>query len=85
MGKNVPLVLAIAALLAVVISVAVINNRLQQLENVQQEGVSLEASDFEDIPLSPGPAISFSLPAVLTFAGVTVPLHIQDVKERLDK
>lgn len=85
MGKNVPLVLAIAALLAVVISVAVINNRLQQLENVQQEGVSLEASDFEDIPLSPGPAISFSLPEVLTFAGDTVPLHIQDVKERLDK
>jgi membrane-bound lytic murein transglycosylase D len=40
---------------------------------------------FSEETSSPLPAISFDVPANVSFAGETVPLEIADVKERLDK
>lgn len=58
----------------------------------EQPGVDQDISDnavadpheLEDFA-SPMPAISFDVPVSLQFAGEEVPLHIADVRERLDK
>jgi hypothetical protein len=49
---------------------------------MSDEGVAEPEYAVEDGPL---PAISFDLPKNITFAGEPVPLHLTDVRERLDK
>jgi len=85
MGKNLSLAFSVVAIAALVIAVSVLHKRLERLEQNADENISLDASDFEDIPMAPGPAIAFNLPTELYFAGEAVPMHIQDVRERLDK
>jgi len=45
---------------------------------------AVAVQEMEDFAL-PMPAISFDIPTSLEFAGEEVPLHIPDVRERLDK
>ncbi|HEY3405831.1 MAG TPA: lytic transglycosylase domain-containing protein [Ohtaekwangia sp.] len=49
---------------------------------ISDEGVLEEG--YENLP-QPLPAISFEVPEKISFAGEPVPLHIPDVRERLDK
>ncbi len=45
----------------------------------------LTLDHVENFASVPGPVVSFELPSKITFAGDSVPLKLQDVKERLDK
>jgi hypothetical protein len=83
--RYLPLALSVAAIIALLIALNVLHDRLARLEHNVEENISLDVSDFEDIPVSPGAAIAFTLPTKMSFAGEPVPLHVQDVRERLDK
>jgi len=86
MWKNASLGLSIAAIIALLITINTTNQRLLKLEgNRSSHEIDLSANDFENISVVPGPVVSFELPAKITFAGDSVPLKLQDVKERLDK
>jgi len=86
MWKNVSLILSACAIIGLLISINTTNERLKRLEG---DGLSNEkevnGNDFERFAITPGPAISFDLPETITFAGDSVPLKLQDVRERLDK
>ncbi len=86
MWKNLSLGLSVSAMIALIISLNVTNNRLLKLEgNGSSDQLDLDAGDFESLTAVPGTVVSFSLPKRITFAGDSVPLRLQDVKERLDK
>jgi membrane-bound lytic murein transglycosylase D len=86
MWKNVSLALSIAAIIGLIISVNTTNTRLLKLEGNRERGeLDLSVRDLENIASVPGTVVSFELPKKITFAGDSVPLKIQDVKERLDK
>jgi membrane-bound lytic murein transglycosylase D len=52
------------------------------INTISDETVAEPQFKVEDSPLS---AISFDVPENITFAGDSVPLHLPDVRERLDK
>src|SRR5690606_9258568 len=52
-------------------------------QSISDEGVYSVAYDEDSWAATP--AVSFDVPANLTFAGERVPISIPDVKERLDK
>lgn len=86
MWKNLSLGLSVSAIIALVITINITNKRLVKLEgNSPSDGIDMSASDFENMAIAPGPVVSFGLPSKITFAGDSVPLNIQDVRERLDK
>lgn len=92
--KYLSVIAAAVAIVAVIAGYTITNQRLVQLE--QRAGISaseapddeegekrLESSTDAEGPRTP--AISFDLPATMTFAGEEVPLHLPDVKERFDR
>ncbi len=84
--KNLSLVLSACAIIGLLISINTTNERLKRLEGDEpMNELQLNAEDFENFASAPGPAISFDLPDKITFAGDSVPLKLQDVRERLDK
>lgn len=85
MWKNASLLLSFFAIIGLLISLNTINDRLNKLEGNGADKLGLSARDFESFASSPGPAISFDLPEDINFAGEAVPMHLQDVRERLDK
>ena len=86
MWKNVSLILSVCAILGLLISINTTNERLKRLEgDGLSSEIELNATDFGNFATTPGPAISFDLPEKITFAGDSVPLKLQDVRERLDK
>jgi hypothetical protein len=46
---------------------------------------TLAPDELDGSAMQPQPAITFDLPDSLSFAGESVPLHLTDVRERLDK
>lgn len=60
------------------------STRHVQADTMSDEGV-LETAAYAEPDMQPFPAISFDVPANITFAGEPVPLDIPDVRERLDK
>jgi membrane-bound lytic murein transglycosylase D len=87
MWKNLSLALSISAIVCLIISINTTNNRLRKLEKITNTGgeVDFSANDFENVTSIQGPIISFELPSKLSFAGDSVPINVQDVRERLDR
>jgi hypothetical protein len=87
--KNFPLVIAVLALAVALGYIRYSNAKLNELLAAQekteqlQEG-TLAPADWNGTA-SPFPAISYDLPANLSFAGEPVPVEIPDVLERLDR
>lgn len=66
------------------------NDRMRKsLEAVEKETRleegTLAPADLDETNMQPQPAITFDLPDSVTFAGEMVPMHLTDVRERLDK
>ncbi len=63
-----------------------LNNRIERLERyLVKEDVTLSNREFGIPETGPLPAISYDLPATVTFAGEEVPIDRPDLKEQLDK
>ncbi|MBX2965111.1 MAG: transglycosylase SLT domain-containing protein [Cyclobacteriaceae bacterium] len=89
LSRNLSLVISIVALVIVLGFVRYANNQLQQVVSAQAktEGIrdgTLSSADWQgSVPQYF--AVSYDLPANLTFAGERVPIEIPDVLERLDR
>jgi hypothetical protein len=92
--KYLSLIAAGVVLIAVAIDFTLTNKRLSELEQHAGLGASEAADDEQgekqleasaDIEGIRAPAISFDVPASMTFAGEAVPLQLPDVKERFDR
>lgn len=51
----------------------------------QAEDGEIAPADLDETAVQPSAAVSFNLPKEIIFAGEKVPLHLADVRERLDK
>jgi membrane-bound lytic murein transglycosylase D len=75
--------------IAIIISmIAIVLNwrdRQQLTPQSIEEPLSIEISELPDVPLIESQAYSISLPGKLSFAGEDVPLHLPDIRERLDR
>ncbi|MCK6616922.1 MAG: transglycosylase SLT domain-containing protein [Cyclobacteriaceae bacterium] len=87
--KNFPLLISLLSLVIVLGYVRYSNNRIKNLlaegqhDQQQEEGVLPPSQWDAEIPRYL--AVSYDLPAFLSFAGEPVPLEIPDVLERLDR
>lgn len=83
------MLIALLSLVIVLGYVRYSNNRIKQLlteakqDKLQEEGILPPSQWEEEIPRYL--AVSYDLPASLSFAGEPVPLHVPDVLERLDR
>jgi membrane-bound lytic murein transglycosylase D len=90
MWRNFLIASAVFLFVSFLIAINTTNDRLKRLEKYF-DGPTFGNRDFEEreslegIESIPSTIISFSLPEKLTFAGDTVPMKVQDVRERLDK
>jgi membrane-bound lytic murein transglycosylase D len=89
-AKNFPLYLSLLAIFFVLGYVRYANSRMEKsLAVVEQdqrlEEGSLAPADLDETDMQPIPAITFDLPDSLSFAGEPVPMHLTDVRERIDK
>jgi membrane-bound lytic murein transglycosylase D len=87
MWKNFPMGVAVFIVIALLIAINTTNERLLKLEEQGTRGINLTADDFDELESAPalGAIVSFDLPEKLAFAGDSVPMKIQDVRERLDR
>lgn len=88
--KNFPLYLSLLSVVFVLGYVRYANDRMKnslavvERDNRLEEG-SLAPADLDEGDMQPLPAITFDLPDSLSFAGEPVPMHLTDVRERIDK
>lgn len=78
------------SLLALVIVLAYVryaDQKMKSYENVNRvmEDGSIAPADLDESLMQPSMAISFDLPATVSFSGEDVPMNLPDVRERLDK
>lgn len=88
--KHFPLVISLLALVIVLGYVRYANDRMKNSlaameKDVRIEEGTLAPTDLDEATMQPLPAITFDLPDSLSFAGEIVPVHLTDVRERLDK
>ncbi len=88
--KNFPLYLSLLSLAIVLGYVRYANDRMRSSLSVVEKGTRLEEgslapADLDEVVMQPMPAITFDLPDSLSFAGEVVPMHLTDVRERIDK
>ena len=88
--KNFPIILSLLAVVFVLGYVRYANTRMKNALAVVEQDKRLEEgvmapNELDEHNMQPWPAISFDLPETLSFAGEPVPLHLADVRERLDK
>jgi membrane-bound lytic murein transglycosylase D len=87
MWRNFLITTAVFVVVSFLIAINTTNERLKKLEQYF-EGNNGSDRDFESAESfegTPSTIISFNLPEKLAFAGDSVPMKIQDVRERLDK
>jgi membrane-bound lytic murein transglycosylase D len=90
MWRNFLIASAVFLFVSFLIAINTTNERLKRLEKYF-DGSAFGNRDFESreslegMESIPSTIISFNLPEKLDFAGDTVPMKIQDVRERLDK
>ncbi len=88
--KNFPLYLSLLSVVFVLGYVRYANDRMKNSLASVEEGLrmkegTLAPADLDETTMHPFPAITFDLPDSVRFAGETVPMHLTDVRERLDK
>jgi hypothetical protein len=82
MEGKIPFVLALLALVLALGYIRYSNDRIKALLADGESGLGYETDAAIPEPVQ---IISFSLPDSLSFAGEAVPLHLPDIRERLDK
>lgn len=88
--KHAPLLISLLALTIVLGYVRYANDRMNkslgvvEKENRLEDG-TLAPMELDETDMQPMPAITFNLPDTLSFAGEGVPMHLTDVRERVDK
>jgi membrane-bound lytic murein transglycosylase D len=88
--KNFPIYLSLLSVVVVLGYVRYANDRMSKAlayseRNMRLEEGTLAPADLDETAMQPLPAITFDLPDSLSFAGEIVPMHITDVRERIDK
>lgn len=87
--KRYPVILSVLAFVFVLAYIRHANSKLEAALNEKSETKleegAIAPADLDGTTLQPLPAISFDLPASLSFAGEVVPMQLPDVRERLDK
>jgi membrane-bound lytic murein transglycosylase D len=88
--KNFPLYLSLLSVVVVLGYVRYANDRMSKAlthaeRNMRLEEGILAPADLDEAAMQPLPAITFDLPDSLSFAGEVVPMHLTDVRERIDK
>ena len=90
--KNLSTILSLLVLMVVILEFSYTNDRLKRLDDRLEKRQTAEETQRDeevtyraDVESGRLPAISFDLPTELSFAGEAVPLHITDVRERLDR
>jgi hypothetical protein len=82
MEGKIPFVLALLALVLALGYIRYSNDRIKALLAEGESGLGYETDAAIPEPVQ---IISFSLPDSLSFAGEPVPMHLPDIRERLDK